>query len=77
MSPNEFHSSTQRVKEGGLFRLLTKQKLELNGVSKWFWQLEYLYLLLQIPISRTISVFVDVLKSNIKEFKSVNGVESR
>ena len=44
MSPNEFHSSTQRVKEGGLFRLLTKQKLELNGVSKWYWQLEYLYL---------------------------------
>ena len=44
MSPNEFHSSTQRVKEGRLFRLLTKQKLELNGVSKWYWQLEYLYL---------------------------------
>ena len=36
-----------------------------------------IYIFIQIPISRTISVFVEVLKSNIKEFKSVNGVESR
>ena len=76
MSPNEFHSSTQRVMEGGIFRLLTKQKLELMEFQSGIGSLN-IYIFIQIPISRTISVFVEVLKSNIKEFKSVNGVESR